>query len=325
MKILLAAPHDAMADAVLAALYVNGCEVHLYDYRYKALKRRILGIKPVGGWRMSGDLVATCRSLQPDILLVRKGESISYAALAKIRAMGIKALNWFPDDPHRLRQSMRLAPHYDIHFTHCSYAAERIREQTGADARYLALSATQLFFQDIAFTPEQIRDYESEVCFVGGWDPVREKVMAALTGFDLKIWGPGWENSSLQSHWAGRGAYGLEMVKIFANTGLSINVHRNFGHAFETYGHGANVRVFETVGTGAFLLCDRKKDVTDMFPEGSHAGYFSTPDEAIEQAKYWLTHDTERRAAARRAQQEARANHTLEARMGQLLEILRAE
>ncbi len=101
-----------------------------------------------------------------------------------------------------------------------------------------------------------------------------------------------------------------------------MNVHRNFGAPFARYGHGANVRVFETTAAGAFLLCDRKKDVEAMFEEGSEVAYYQTVKEARDKVRYYLDHEDERRAAAARAQAKARREHSLRKRLADMLAIV---
>jgi len=323
MKVLLASTEGLWTQGVAAELHALGHDVvGIYDYRRESRRKRPLGLSPVGRLRMQGRLVRLARDLAPDLLFVNKGEQLWGRTLRRISDAGVRTLDWYPDDPHRLAESMKLSTRYDYYFTHCSYAAERLRKEAGANAIYMPLSCIPIYTQELAFDEGDLEHYRADVCFIGTYDGTRERVLSALADLDLRIWGPDWAPSGLTRCWTGHGAYGLEARKALAGAKVVVNVHRNFGGPFEGYGHGANVRVFETTAAGAFLLCDRKKDVETMFEEGSEVAYYETIDEARHKVLYYLDHEDERRAAAARAQAKARREHSLRKRLADILAIV---
>jgi len=187
----------------------------------------------------------------------------------------------------------------------------------------MPLSCVPLFLEDFAFDDADLEHYRADVCFIGTYDRARDELLSHFTDFDLKVWGPDWRGTKVEKHWTGHGAYGLEAVKALAGAKVCLNVHRNFGGPSERYGHGANVRVFETTAAGAFLLCDRKKDVERMFGEDEVA-YYETADEAREKARHYLEYEDERREMAARARARARREHSLRKRLSDILEIVKA-
>ena len=323
MKVLLASTAGLWTQGVAAELHALGHEVvAVYDYRQRGRDLRVLGLSPLGRRRMQKELVALARDLEPDLLFANKGERLKRPTVRSISALGVRTLDWFPDDPHCLDMSMELSTRYDYYLTHCSYAAERLRTEAGANAIYMPLSCIPIFTQELAFDESELERYRADVCFIGTYDGTRERVLSALTDFDLRIWGPDWGPSSLTRFWTGHGAYGLEARKVLAGAKVVVNVHRNFGGPFERYGHGANVRVFETTAAGAFMLCDRKKDVEAIFEEGSEVAYYETVDEARQKISYYLDHEPERRAAAERAQAKARRDHSLRKRLAEIIAVV---
>src|SRR5213079_195553 len=95
--------------ALAAALAAFGCEV----------RRR--GWNAVFGRSLVARLTARLRRGPVDVVLVFKGAGLAPADVADLRRrFGGRWVNWFPDDPHQLELSSRLAPAYDCFFTHDS-------------------------------------------------------------------------------------------------------------------------------------------------------------------------------------------------------------
>lgn len=62
-------------------------------------------------------------------------------------------------------------------------------------------------------------------------------------------------------------------------------------------------RVFEIPACGVFLLSERTQWLTERFQEGCEAEFFSSPEEFVDKARYYLQHDQARLAIARAGQQ----------------------
>jgi len=71
---------------------------------------------------------------------------------------------------------------------------------------------------------------------------------------------------------------------------------------------GINYRVWETVGSGILLLTSYSKHIP--LKDGVHCIMWRNDVEMLEKAEYYLMHDDEREAIARRGYEEALAKHT---------------
>lgn len=80
-----------------------------------------------------------------------------------------------------------------------------------------------------------------------------------------------------------------------------------------------NMRVFETLSTGSFLLTNALPTLPDIFKDGVHLVTYNTLDEMVEKAKYYLEHDEEREAIAKAGHEEFMAHHTYMNRVTKIL------
>ncbi len=83
-----------------------------------------------------------------------------------------------------------------------------------------------------------------------------------------------------------------------------------------------NMRVFETLSTGSFLLTNWLPTLGDLFEDGKHLVTYKTLDEMVEKAKYYLEHDDEREKIAKAGHDEFMANHTYKHRVEKILSIV---
>lgn len=83
-----------------------------------------------------------------------------------------------------------------------------------------------------------------------------------------------------------------------------------------------NMRVFETLSTGSFLLTNWIPALGDLFEDGKHLVTYKTLDEMVEKAKYFIEHDDEREAIAKAGHEEFAAKHAYKHRVEKILEIV---
>ena len=86
-----------------------------------------------------------------------------------------------------------------------------------------------------------------------------------------------------------------------------------------------NVRVFEALGSGAFLLTDRSKEVEELFRDGKHLVMYDDVVDLVEKIIYYLKHEDERKAIAQEGYREVVTRHTIFHRIAELLDILAAQ
>lgn len=211
---------------------------------------------------------------------------------------------------------------YSILYTSFPYYVPRI-EQLGVRAVYLPLafepSVLQRLERRVGAAPSRIHD----AVFIGGvgnpshWKrgmEVLETVAREIPTF--KWWGYGIEtlpaSSALHRCYQGQ-AFGLDMYEILLQSKICLNRH---GEVAEGYAN--NMRMYEATGCGAMLLTDNR---TDLFNSEEVIGY-STPTEAVEKLRYFLTYDDARRHIAANGQRRTLRAHTYASRMAKVSETL---
>lgn len=81
-----------------------------------------------------------------------------------------------------------------------------------------------------------------------------------------------------------------------------------------------NMRTFEAMATGSFLLTNWIPTIEELFQDKKHLVLYRSHDEMIDLAKYYLAHDSEREAIAKAGYEEVIKNHTIQNRVNVILE-----
>lgn len=106
-----------------------------------------------------------------------------------------------------------------------------------------------------------------------------------------------------------------EMAKTFSEAKIVFNT---------AVKNDLNMRVFEALATGAFLLTDIAKHsgLTELFMDGEDLAYYHSDDELVDVAAFYLKNDLLREQIAARGQQIALTAHTYRHRMEDLLAVV---
>jgi len=289
--------------ALAAALAALGCEVRRCEERRR-------GWSAILGRSLTTRLAAQLRQKPVDVVLVFKGASLAAADVGELRGrFGGRWVNWFPDDPHQLELSTRLAPAYDCFFTHDSASLPRYHT-AGARAHYLAFGCDPEYLRPL---PPDDR-WKAPLVFVGSRDAVREPILHQLADFGFIAWGPGWPLGPL---------YGEDYVRALAGAAVGVNVHQQFGDRGDParYGTGANMRVFELAAVGTPQLSDAKADIARHFTPDREIVLYRSVAELTDRARALLADDTLRRQLAAAARERAVREHTWRHRMEELLTV----
>src|SRR6266550_3854701 len=274
--------------ALAAALAALGCEVRRCEERRR-------GWNAVFGRSLATRLAARLRRGPVDVVLVFKGAGLAPADVGELkRRFGGRWVNWFPDDPHQLELSSRLAPAYDCFFTHDSASLARHRA-AGARAHYLAFGCDPEYLQSPPLLRQDAR-WTAPLVFVGSRDDVREPVLGALADAGLVAWGPGWPRGPV---------YGDDFVRALAGATVGVNVHQQFGE------RGDPARY----GTGA------KADIARHFTPDREIVLYRSVAELADRARVLLGDETLRRRLAAAARERAVREHTWRHRVEELLTI----
>lgn len=85
-----------------------------------------------------------------------------------------------------------------------------------------------------------------------------------------------------------------------------------------------NMRVMEVLGTKSFLLTENIPSIHELFKEGVHLVTYSSIDEAIEKANYYISHDEEREKIAEAGYNLVLSRDTYDHRIQQVLDIIKS-
>jgi len=316
--------HDALTEI--------GVESHAFDYRREArihgIGSQVPGLRRVmrlwKQYRMNQHLVRQAARIQPDVVLVLKGELISPSTLSAVNSRTqARLVNWNPDNPFNPLNTtpalLKSIPVYDLHFTWHQALADRLEKAGAPRVAYLPFGYDPRLHHPVELTSNERAALATDVCFCGTWEPKRERLLAHVTDFGLGIWGNGWENlaldSPLRACWRGPAIYGDDLSSVYSASRIVLNFLR------EQNRDAHNMRTFETPATGAFQLTTRSRQVAAWFTEGREIGCFESPQELARQVKYYLGHEAERRQVAQAGYQRLKRNtHTYAERMQRVMD-----
>lgn len=80
-----------------------------------------------------------------------------------------------------------------------------------------------------------------------------------------------------------------------------------------------NMRTFEAMATGSFLLTNWIPTIEELFEDGKHLVLYRSLDEMIDKATYYLAHDEEREKIAQVGYDEVMAKHKIQDRVNVIL------
>lgn len=288
-------------------------------------------------WRCSGSIVDelnkevadAANEFRPDLLWAEKQEFLRAETLAEVKKRGAKLLHYTPDPYFTLTwKRTRLM---DEALRCFDYLVTAKAYELGEYSRLPAKTIySPLAFSEQAHRPKtpanevDFRLYDSDVSFLGGWEPRRERLLAKIadTGeVGLKIWGYGWDHLA-DGKWTPRRAFAMrrnaggDRYSITRNSKLAAAVQGNevYGDAYAWAISAAKIslgllrrvcpdqhttRSFEIPACGSMMLADRTREHEELFVEGREAEFFSSDGEMLEKIAYYLDHEPERRAVAK--------------------------
>jgi hypothetical protein len=175
--------------------------------------------------------------------------------------------------------------HYDIVFCAQKQGAERLRREAKVDAQWLPL----------ACDPEIHRELETPKIYDLGF--VGRNAMKFARGRHLRILKDKFPNSFIGS------ADFSRMAQIYSSSKIGFN---------SSIINDINMRVFEIMSCGTFLLTNRIKNngFNELFEEGKHLVTYKNDRQLLELIEYYLAKQDQRELIAKQGQDLVRAKHT---------------
>jgi len=321
--------HSApLPDRCFKALLVGGFYLgHAFRHMGLALEKiggEVRHCPYMGEFAQPHLLREAIEEFQPQVILAVWWRVEQEEAIKAIRDSRAVKVYWSLDDPctilsHPGIVAQSAAP-WDVVLT--SDDSEYTRNFYHRWLRKRLYWVPAIYPDDIRFDarPDLLEKYSADVMLMGsaykrnrgkttlfGRDEMAQACEDA--GLPLRLYGEEWEK-------VGRTAERTEWEEqFFAYRAAKITL----ASQVESCGcHYFSDRMVHSTGSGAFVLCDRVGQIGEVWREDEEVAYWSTLQELTSKAAWWLAHDEERQAAARRAQERTLRLFSLE-RMATLM------
>src|SRR5437588_516238 len=267
--------------------------------RGPATLRRIVwhfgGHRPLRLHGFSEEVVEFCRTIHPALLLAVGIAPLTAQALADLKNSGCYCVNYLTDDPwnpaHASRWFLQALPAYNHVFTTRRANILDLQNLAVPRTTYLPFGWDPTLFPDLQYEESELRQYDTDVVFVGGGDADRVPYVAALAraGIRVSLYGGYWERFP-ETRSLARGflsVAGLQKALVGARIALCLVRRANRdGHC---------MRTFEIPAAGGCMLAEDTEEHRELLgPNGECVVYFRSRGEMIERAKWLLKNDLER-------------------------------
>ncbi len=151
--------------------------------------------------------------------------------------------------------------------------------------------------EPLAYPKQEKFTKQFDVCFIGhintrSREDALDRVFREFTNFDY-----------------GQALF-ERVAERFGNSKICFNIAHN---------DDINMRNFEVMATGSFLLTNWIPTIEDLFEDGKHLVLYRNEEEMIEKTRYYLAHDDEREKIAAAGYEEVMKNHTIQNRVDTIL------
>ncbi len=209
-------------------------------------------------------------------------------------------------------------PIYDRVFSFSSVMANFSNKLNKTEAYYFPFGSKDI-------PPPTNKQKEHDVFFIGSADLRRIFLLEKLTKHNTVIygsrWGKNWSviSSQLQKKIIEKNLWGKELHQHLHQSKIILNITRSGFYGVET---GLNLRIFETLAAGAFLLTDYCDELADLFTIGQHIEAFNSSEEMIDKVDYYLKNSDKREKIARNGLRLFHEKFSWDKRVAELLPLL---
>jgi spore maturation protein CgeB len=254
------------------------------------------------------------------------------AQVDAVRSLGIRTVIWFVDDPYFTEETVRIAPHYDVIFTHELSTVQLYRTMGCEATQYLPLGVDTSRFKSMRVGDE----YRSDVCFIGQafWNRVAmiDAIAEYLSGLRVFIAGGLWDRLKHYRMLEPVIRHGWlpveESIKYYNGAKIVINLHRTTEafsdnrNALALPGRSINPRTFEICACGTLQLTDVRDDLSAYYRSGFELETFTSPEELSSKIHHYLNDEEARKRIAVRGLYRTLRAHSYRSRIHTLLQLL---
>jgi len=255
------------------------------------------------------------------VFVIRAHEFVDAALVRQLKQQcGVeKVFAWRVDGPLDSPDLLEDARIYDAYF--CSH-------REGYDPRSDKIHYLPVYGMDFSLYRNlyagSSRPYNHDLVLVGGHNARRAQFVSQLLDLPLEIYGK-WSkqyrsNPALKKHVRARGVWGEALLRVYNTARIVLNI-TNWDPARYV---ALNQRVFDVPATGAFLLTDYSPELEEHYEIGREIACFGDAEELRDKARYFLAHEAERAAIARKGYEKALTLPTVADRMRVLIRQVEA-
>lgn len=274
------------------------------------------------------DLLAIAAEVKPDLIFFLPfQEQFSFATLDRLKEL-TTTVAWFGDDTWRFDSfSSRYAPHFSRVATADLMSISKYR-RIGVDAILTEWAAATPISERIGpLDPSE--SYEYDVSFVGGKNKFRAWFLAQMAkqGIKIECFGAGWPNGRLSF---------AEMEQVFRKSKINLNISNSINHDIRFVlssprnllnylrtpkrAEQVKARNFEIPLAGGFQVSNYVLGLERHFEIGKEIAVYNTPEECVQQIRFFLENDDARQEVLGRSHERAIKEHTYINRLNNILQ-----
>ncbi len=186
---------------------------------------------------------------------------------------------------------------------------------------FMPIASNVLRFKRFPYDEADARRFGADVSFVGSRTLKREIILSKLldAGFNLVLWGYEWEKAvdkRLTACFRGIADNDDELAKVYNYSKVNVNITVDQGIG------SLNMRVFDCMASGGFLVSDYKSDFESLFDAENEVVTYQSPEELVGAVRYYLDHEDERLDKAKKARKRVLAEHSYSKRVDFIVDML---
>lgn len=235
-----------------------------------------------------------------DVIWCNQCELIGSASALRLRKHAPSMVTYVNDDPFGPRDKKLFSlfrqsvPHYDLSVVVRWPNLSEFYGNGASKVIRVFMSADEIAHRPLAMTPEEKRQWGSDVVFIGTWMPERGPFLARLMGLGipLTLYGDRWRKARewpvLKKAWRGPGLVGDTYVKAIQAAKVCIGLVSKDNRDLHTS------RSAEIPYIGSVLCAERTMEHMTMYREDKEVVLWSTPEECAEKCTGLLFNETRR-------------------------------
>ena len=143
----------------------------------------------------------------------------------------------------------------------------------------------------------------------------RANYIANLGSLGVKVWGDdGWLSTEQYGvKYMGSAGHTCEINKIYSASSINVDINRLYQMDI------VPMRIFDIIACGGFVLAEYSKELSNIFEIGKEVETYSTLDELVSKATYYLDHESEALEIAKRGRGAVLKNHRISGRVKHML------